>query len=370
MPRASIIILSYNDFEETTGPCLESVLANTSGDYELIVLDNASVDDAQASLKAFANRHSTVRIQCNDTNRGFAGGNNDGIMLANGEYIVLLNSDTLVPAGWLDTLLRRFSDHSEIGLIGPVTNSAGNEQRIELKGLNDRTYERIAGDYIAKQKGEWFSTEKLGFFCVAIRKEVFEKVGLLDEAFGIGMFEDDDFCLRARQAGYTLAVVEDCFVYHKGSVSFKKLSTSDYHEIFNRNRTYYFEKHGVLWTHADIASAVWKNLSEGIDRLNDKTNKPLLERVLCRISNMSDSIYQLKILEERHALASDHRLEENILKKNQKQLLELSDWATELKKDSERLYLELSEKNTLIDNFCNSFWYKLYCRFNGKRIQQ
>ena len=221
MIRASIVVLCYNGLEETTRPCLKSLIKNTPADsYELIVVDNASADGTAAHLKTFAAQHSHVRLQLNDTNKGYAVGNNDGIKLAQGQYIVLLNNDTLVPNGWLDRLLRLFNDQPSVGLVGPVTNSAGNEQRIELAGLNENNYAEIAGAYIERQKNVWFTTEKLGFFCVAMRRTLPEKIGLLDEKFGIGMFEDDDYCIRAKQAGFTLAVVEDCFVYHKGSVSF------------------------------------------------------------------------------------------------------------------------------------------------------
>jgi GT2 family glycosyltransferase len=263
------------------------VVANTVGDYELIVVDNASTDGTRQSLKKFASRHHRVQIHLNATNRGFAGGNNDGIRLANGKFIVLLNNDTLVPAGWLDRLLRRFHDHPEIGLIGPVTNSAGNEQRIELKDLNEKNYEQIAGDYLKRQEGILFPTEKLGFFCVAIRKEVIDKIGLLDETFGIGMFEDDDYCVRAKFAGYKLAVVEDCFVYHKGSVSFSKLSLEYYSELFEKNRAYFRAKHGIAWTFSDLAFSYLNNIDRNVKafQIHHNSTSPEFERIAVRINN-------------------------------------------------------------------------------------
>ena len=130
---ASIVVLCYNGLEETTRPCMESIIANTpEGRYELIVVDNASADGTADYLKTFAARHENVRLLLNETNRGYAGGNNDGIKLAQGQYIVLLNNDTLVPGGWLEKLLKLFNEQSDVGLVGPVTNAAGNEQRIEL----------------------------------------------------------------------------------------------------------------------------------------------------------------------------------------------------------------------------------------------
>jgi GT2 family glycosyltransferase/glycosyltransferase involved in cell wall biosynthesis len=294
--RTSIVVLCYNGLEETTRPCMESIVANTPvGSYELIVVDNASADGTADYLKTFAAQHANVRIQLNDTNKGYAGGNNDGIKLAQGRYIVLLNNDTLVPQGWLERLLRLFEDQSEVGLVGPITNSAGNEQRIDLPGLNAKNYEKIAGAYIDRQQGVWFSTEKLGFYCVAMRREVPEKIGYLDELFGIGMFEDDDYCVRAKKAGYKLAVVEDCFVYHKGSVSFGKLALENYQALFSNNKVYFREKHGVAWTLTDIAFSYWDKFDRDLSAciLKNKNSLPELERVHYRFENFKHLLVQV-----------------------------------------------------------------------------
>ncbi len=294
--RASIVVLCYNGLEETTRPCLESIIKNTPAEsYELIVVDNASADGTAEYLKNFAAQHANVRHQLNDTNKGYAGGNNDGIKLAQGRYIVLLNNDTLVPAGWLDRLLRLFDEQPEVGLVGPVTNSAGNEQRIELAGLTERNYEEIAGAYIERQKGMWFTTEKLGFFCVAMRRTLPEKIGYLDEKFGIGMFEDDDYCVRAKKAGLSLAVVEDCFVYHKGSVSFGKLAVESYQALFAKNKAYFREKHGVEWTLTDIAFSYWDKFDRDLRACAESNKKlpPEVERIHCRFENFKHLLVQI-----------------------------------------------------------------------------
>ena len=338
---SSIIVLCYNGLEETTRPCLESIIKNTpAGSYELIVVDNASVDGTAEYLKAFAAKHENVVLQLNDINKGYAGGNNDGIKLAQGQYIVLLNNDTLVPKEWLERLLKILKEQPSVGLVGPVTNSAGNEQRIELEGLNEKNYEEIAAAYIERQKGVWFNTEKLGFFCVAMRHTLPDKIGYLDEKFGIGMFEDDDYCVRAKKVGYTLAVVEDCFVYHKGSVSFKKLATGDYIEIFNRNRNYFYEKHGMLWTYADIALGIWTKLQADIMKVTKQGNHVASERIEGRLDDMSNALVQLREFEKRQAVIGGQTFIETQLAEKQRDLMEISDWATSIKKDNERLAAE------------------------------
>ncbi|ESS15153.1 putative glycosyltransferase EpsJ [Betaproteobacteria bacterium MOLA814] len=359
--RTSIVVLCYNGLEEATRPCLESIVFNTPVDsYELIVVDNASADGTAEFLKDFRVQHANVRIQLNDTNKGYAGGNNDGIKLAQGQYIVLLNNDTLVPSGWLDSLLKVFSEQPNVGLVGPVTNSAGNEQRIELKGLNEKNFEKIAAAYVERQKGVWFNTEKLGFFCVAMPRTLPDKIGYLDVKFGIGMFEDDDYCIRAKKAGFSIIAVEDCFVYHKGSVSFKKLSSNDYIEIFDKNRNYFFEKHGILWTYTNIAFGIWNRLCVDLTSFEINCQRTVIERILGRVNDMTNSLYQLRDIEQKSVVIAGKALVEIQLAEKHRHLMEMSDWATTLKQDNERLADETSSMKREIDEMSSSRFYRLF----------
>jgi len=375
--RVSIIVLCYNGLDEVTRPCLESVIANTPlTDYELILVDNASNDGTAEYLKSFAEQYSHVLIQLNDSNKGYAGGNNDGIELASGQYVVLLNNDTLVSAGWLDKLLNLFDEQVNVGLIGPVTNSAGNEQRIELTGLNEANFSDISGDYVEHQQGVWFLTEKLGFFCVAIRRKVLDAIGGLDERFGIGMFEDDDYCVRAKQAGFTLAVVEDCFIYHKGSVSFKKLINSDYIEIFNKNRNYFYEKHKIVWTYTDIATAIWSKINADLTQARNKDDRAALERIGVRINDMNDALHQLQSVECGSAAIQGQLFLELQLTEKHKNLMEISDWATIVHHENERLVekqknmMDLSDWASNLkremDEMSRSWFYRIF-RFVQRR---
>lgn len=334
----SIVVLCYNGLDEVTRPCVESILKNTqSGSYELILIDNASSDGTPGYLKTLAEAHSHVQIQLNNENKGYAGGNNDGIRLARGDYIVLLNNDTLVPHGWLERLLLPLDVQPDVGLVGPITNSAGNEQRVDLSGLTEVNFEVIAGAYTQRQSKHWFTTEKLGFFCVALRRNLTHEIGGLDEQFGIGMFEDDDYCARTRQRGYRLAVAEDCFVYHKGSVSFKKLATAEYLNIFNKNREYFFRKHGKFWLFSDIALATWKKINDDLSTFFDSGDASALERVQVRRIGMSGALAHLKALESQSGQVGESKLAEIELAEKQKQLMEMSDWASGMKRELDSL---------------------------------
>jgi GT2 family glycosyltransferase len=308
MIRASIIILCHNAFEEATRPCIESVITNTNIDNnELILVDNASTDDTAVYLESLANKNSNIFVIINEFNKGYAGGNNDGLKIAKGQYIVLLNNDTLVSNGWLDSLLKIFEEQPRIGLVGPVTNSAGNEQQINIKGLNESNFERISGSYTRRQKGQWFITERLGFFCVAMRRRVFEKVGYLDERFGIGMFEDDDYSARVKSNGFFLAIVEYCFVYHKGSISFKKFPLESYQTLFDNNRNYYRSKHGIDWTWTNIALSYLEKIDNDLLSYikNNEKIAPEIERILVRYKSLSQILVIINNIESSNNLPNN-----------------------------------------------------------------
>ena len=246
--KYSVIILSYNNYDQVTKKCLESVVENIDyNNTEIIVVDNFSQDDSALKIANFI-RHcdSAIKItfhRCTE-NFGYAKGNNLGIKLATGDFIVLLNNDTVVSPGWLDGLNAVFDDHKSLGLCGPISNSVGNEQQIIIPFLDDKNFIEKFSRYSDTLWPKYNLTTDLGFFCVMIKREVIEKIGYLDENFGIGMFEDTDYCARAKSSGFKLAFTQGVFVYHYGSFSFKKITTIAYAEIFNRNLDYFISKHG------------------------------------------------------------------------------------------------------------------------------
>jgi GT2 family glycosyltransferase len=247
MLKTAIIVLSYNSLDDTTKPCVESVLRAATGvPFCLVVVDNASTDGSREYLRPIAEQRKETNVILNETNLGYAAGNNVGIRSVEAEYYVLLNSDTVVTDHWLDGLIGFLDAHPEVGIAGPVSNSVVNEQMIHVDSSDEAGILREGLDWAARCRGDFFYTTMLGFFCVVIRREVISKVGLLDEGFGIGTYEDDDFCLRAIQHGYKLACVEDVFIYHKGSVSINN-SVPDLNRILRRNRRRFQQKHGVLW---------------------------------------------------------------------------------------------------------------------------
>ncbi|HYP26235.1 MAG TPA: glycosyltransferase [Blastocatellia bacterium] len=246
-PRASIVIVTYNNLA-LTRLCVESVIRNTDyPNYEVIVVDNDSSDQTRGYLRYIASRDPRVSIILNRKNEGFARANNQGIAHSTGERIVLLNNDTVVPPGWLTRLLRHLEDE-RVGLVGPVTNFVGNEAKLDVPYRTWSEMEAFAGDYTRAHDELAADIHMLAMFCVAFRREVWEEIGPLDEEFGVGMFEDDDYSMRLKKAGYRVICAADAFVHHFGQAAFKKLiTTGDYNPLFEKNRKYYEAKWKTKW---------------------------------------------------------------------------------------------------------------------------
>ena len=245
--RVAIIVISYQN-PDYLRQCLDSIFDKTIyPNYEIIVVDNASDRDVVDYLEKVAADEPRLRLILNTKNMGFAKANNQGLEAAgDAEHVVLLNNDTIVTAGWLSGLVR-YLGNPQIGLVGPVTSFAGNEAKIDVDYREADGIDSFARRYTAAHDGEYFDIPVLAMFCVAMRKRVADHVGPLDERFGLGMFEDDDFSLRIRDAGYRTVCAEDVFVHHWGEASFGKLATPEYQALFKVNRKQFEDKWGRDW---------------------------------------------------------------------------------------------------------------------------
>ena len=248
VPRASIVIITYNNLV-LTRLCIDSLLRNTEHpNHEIIIVDNASSDGTQAYLRYLADRHAHIRVILNTENTGFAAGNNQGLRAAEGEHLILMNNDTIAPPGWLSRLTRHLGDPF-IGLVGPMSNFVGNEAKVDVAYRTLDEMDDFARKHTWKHDGEVADIDMLAMQCVAFRRDLLERVGFLDERFGIGMFEDDDYAERVRAAGLRVVCAADVFIHHFGQASFSKLIQSgDYDPLFNRNRALFEEKWGKSWT--------------------------------------------------------------------------------------------------------------------------
>lgn len=240
----SIIILTHNGLEHTK-KCLASIEAHTAEPHELIIIENASTDGTLDYLRDYVADHDNVRVVANLTNRGFAAGNNQGLAMARGEFVLLLNNDTVVTEGWLGRMLRLFETHPDVGIVGPVSNYVSGSQLVrEASYGSPAELATFAAGWARSHNGQSQGATRVVGFCLLMRKAVLVRIGGLDERFGSGNFEDDDLCIRAFQIGFRARIALDVFIHHTGSQTFKAAKI-DYRQSLMRNWELFKAKWGI-----------------------------------------------------------------------------------------------------------------------------
>lgn len=234
MSKLTSIIIPTSNGREWLANCLYSIREHTASPYEIIVVDNGSTDGTPDFL-----REEKVIFLSSAVNRGFPAACNLGIRLSRGDTVLLLNDDVIVSPGWLDRLLGCLYREEGTGMAGPMTNYASGQQQTTLPytSLQD-----MAAHFRTAYEGQQVEVKRLVGFCLLIKREVLHTVGLLDERFTPGHYEDDDLCYRARLAGYRLMIAKDTFVYHRGSASFTKQGEEAVNSLLETNRNRFMAK--------------------------------------------------------------------------------------------------------------------------------
>lgn len=212
-PMIRVVIPAHNR-QEDLSLCLESLL-KTNLELEIVVVDNGSSPPIST--------YDGVKVIRNEVNQGFSQASNLGAVGFQGDFILFLNSDTIVTRASLIELVRANLASKSIAACGPITNYAGHFQQVQAQyelpgGLGALTYQ------IAKRDNTIRETDMLVGFCMLVRKSVLDEVGLFDEQFGIGLFEDNDLSYRMRRAGFRLHIVLSSFIHHSGSKTFEELA--------------------------------------------------------------------------------------------------------------------------------------------------
>ena len=214
-----------------TRDCVESIIKNTAYPYRLILVDNASDAQTMDYLEGLKGRDGLgVEIIRNDRNLGFVKAVNQGLKISRAPYVCILNNDTVPAPGWLGRMVEFAESHKDVGLINPQCNGHG-----------DMTIEDYAKALEAR-KGRFMEMNQCQGFCMLVKREVIEKIGLLDESFGIGGFDDTDYSMRAHKAGYKSVAIGDAYVYHRLHGSFDK--AGDREDWVKRNQKIYYDKWG------------------------------------------------------------------------------------------------------------------------------
>ncbi len=254
----SIVMLTYNQLEDTR-ICVESLFKHTKDvDFELIFVDNGSTkDDTRTYLETLKKEHKNIKTIFNEENLGFACANNQGIEEAEGEYVLLLNNDVILTDGWLSRMLDIAESDERIGVVAPCTNHASGRQVVTFGGTedNDEGIQQFAKDLLLKYAGKRISVGRIIGFCMLIKREVLFKVGVLDEMFGPGGYEDYDYCMRVKHEGYNIVIALDTFIFHIGGKGYSS-NNMDYMNLRSKNIELLIDK----WT---------RNMLEIMEKLPD-----------------------------------------------------------------------------------------------------
>ena len=221
--KVSIVILTWNSVPEIEA-CLASLAEGVTLSHEVIVVDNGSQDQ---TCRLVQKTWPTVRLVRNPQNRGVAPARNQGIRLAGGEYIVILDDDTVVQPRALDCLVGYMDAQPEVGLCGPRLTTAEGELQLSCRRfptLVDKLARRLPSAAAqrmtrAAEMADWDhrtirAVDYVIGACQVIRHRALHEVGLFDERIFYGP-EDVDLCLRLQQAGWRVAYNPDAVVVHK-----------------------------------------------------------------------------------------------------------------------------------------------------------
>ena len=251
----SIIILTCNQLKYTR-ECVESIREHTREAHEIIFVDNGSTDGTIQWLRKLAKKSSHCNLIENKKNLGFSKGCNQGIAASSGDSILLLNNDVVVTEDWLSGMLECHNSGSDIGIVGPMTNNISGSQKVPVVDYaSTDSLDAYASSFRKKNRFRRIHQRRVVGYCMLFKRRLFEDVGLMDESFGSGNFEDDDFCLRASLAGYRNMIAGDVFIHHYGSRTFIG-NKIDYGSSLSGNRKIFTEK----WSGKDIAKRFGKKL--------------------------------------------------------------------------------------------------------------
>jgi GT2 family glycosyltransferase/glycosyltransferase involved in cell wall biosynthesis len=268
------VIVCVHDAPDDVRRCLWSLIHNATRPFHLVVVDDGSGPETAALLDDLARREPAIELIRNDgPDHGYTRAANIGLRASTGSYAILLNSDTVVTPGWLERIVACGESDERIGVVGPLSNAATHQSIPAVKA---------DGRWAVNPLPPWLTAEAMGLlvgelsdrerprvpfvngFCFAIKRAAIDEVGLFDEElFGSGYCEENDFSIRARDAGFSLALADDAYVFHVKSSSY----TADGRDrVASRNYQLFLDKHGE-----ERVRALLEELEDmpGLERLRD-----------------------------------------------------------------------------------------------------
>lgn len=210
--KCDIIIPVWNHLEHTKN-CIEHIARNTRYPYRLIIIDNASSDGTGRYLEDLKKNNAfDMQIITNGENAGFVRAVNQGLRSSDSPYVCIMNNDTTPAPGWLENMIEFAESHKDAGFMNPQCARAPGS-----------TLEEHAKKLAENNRGKYMEMNQCFGFCLLAKREVIDKIGYMDESFGMGCYDDTDYSMRAHKAGYRCVSVHSAYVHHIHSVSFRTL---------------------------------------------------------------------------------------------------------------------------------------------------
>jgi GT2 family glycosyltransferase len=299
LPEVSIVIPVFNG-KEYVRQCIESIYSSrTETSFEVIVVDQHSSDGSREYLRKVAHQHASFRLIENSVNVGFPQAINLGAGAARGAYLAIVNSDTIVTSGWLDHLLCAMRDDPQLAVVSPMTNYVGEGPQLATDA-RELTPEQAAAyaEQSAASPGIKPIVDRLVFFCVLINRKIFDLLGGMAGVFGLGNYEDDDFCMRARIAGCRLALVSHAFVYHYGSRTFQTQNIP-YEKLMLANERVFYNRVAAFATSSPLIHRAQHPSLPAVSVIVRTRNRPrMLVQALTSLANQTLQEFEVIVVND------------------------------------------------------------------------
>ncbi len=259
--KCDLIIPVWN-LKDYTQQCVESIIKNTEYPYRLIIIDNGSEKETKEYLEGLKkdSRLSGYVLIRNEENQGYTIATNQGLEASDAEYVCLHNNDTIVMKGWLKEMVKVAELSREVGIINPASNNLGQRRPwyMSLEKYAEKLKRLYSGSYIELATAIGFS--------YVIKREVINKIGMLKVGYGLGNFEDTEYCIRAARNGYKSVIAMGAYVWHAENASFDLVD--NYEEMFKKNQKMFYELFGKPQR---IIYILTQKDEEYLKRLKDRT---------------------------------------------------------------------------------------------------
>jgi len=263
LPTVDVVVCVHNSLEDVER-CINSAMASDypADKLNLIIVDDGSDDETRLFLEDWVKGKANVSLIRRDEAGGYTVAANTGLKHGTSEFSAMLNSDTIVPKAWLQKITRIFAAKPDVGIVGPLSNAASWQSIPELSAPG--------GGWAVNELPDGFTVEDmdrlvahafehisifprvtlLNGFCFVIRRAICDEIGYLDEeGFPRGYGEEDDFCIRAMDAGFGLMVALDTYVFHAKSKSYGAKTRS---ELSKKGQLVLKQKHSAERLKRDV----------------------------------------------------------------------------------------------------------------------